>query len=183
MDAFTGEIRLFPFNFAPMNWALCDGSTLQVQQNTVLYSVIANTYGGTPGQTFNLPNLNGRAAMGAGNGIGLTPRPIGNIAGADQVTLQPANIAGHSHTVQVKDGSEASASLDTPNSTAYLAQPRNLRLYNNTVPVAGGPTLAAGTIGSAGELAAGSTVARSTLQPFLTLAYCICLNGEYPVKP
>ena len=67
MDAFTGEIRLFPFNFAPQDWAYCDGSVLTIQQYPALYSIIGNIYGGSAGQNFKLPNLNGRAAMGAGN--------------------------------------------------------------------------------------------------------------------
>lgn len=183
MDAFTGEIRLFPFTFAPQDWAYCDGSTLTVQQAPALYSIIGNLYGGTPGQNFKLPNLNGRAAMGAGNGPGLTPRPTGTAVGEDQVTLLPANMAGHTHAVQVKVGGDTAAAVDTPTSTSYLSQPRNVLLYNATQPVAGGPTLAPTTVSQAGQLAPGSSVPRSTLQPFLTVAYCICINGEYPIRP
>jgi microcystin-dependent protein len=183
MDAFTGEIRLFPFNFAPLDWAYCDGSTLSIQQYPALYSILGNTYGGTPGQNFQLPNLNGRAAMGAGNGPGLTQRPLGTAVGADVVTLVPGNIAPHTHALQVKDGTDSTSSLDEPNTSAYLSQPRNIRLYNTTAPVAGSPTLAVGTVGSTGQLTPGSSAPRSTVQPFLTLAYCICLNGEYPSRP
>jgi microcystin-dependent protein len=178
MDAFTGEIRLFPFNYAPQDWAYCDGSALSIQQFPALFSILGYTYGGTSGQTFKLPNLNGRAAMGAS-----PQRSIGIPVGADQVTLTPANLTGHTHAVQVKDGTEASAALDVPNSTAYLAQPRNVRVYNNIAPLAGGPTLPTGTLTPAGQLSPGTSPQRSTLQPFLTLSYCICLNGEYPVKP
>ena len=96
MDAFTGEIRLFPFNYAPQNWAFCDGSTLLVQQNPALYSVFGTAYGGTPGVNFKLPNLNGRVAMGAGDGLGLTPWAIGGTAGADQGNGQGA-VAHHAH--------------------------------------------------------------------------------------
>lgn len=177
MDAFTGEIRLFPFNYAPQDWAYCDGSALQIRQFPALFSILGYTYGGTTGQTFKLPNLNGRAAMGAGL------QPIGTAVGADQVTLIPANFTAHTHTVQAKDGTEVTASLDVPDSTAYLAQPRNVRVYNNGAPLAGGPTLPTGTVLPSGPLVPGNNTQRSTLQPFLTLSYCICLNGEYPVRP
>ncbi|MGL5128625.1 MAG: phage tail protein [Aeromonas popoffii] len=181
MDAFIGEIRLFPYNFVPQNWAYCDGSILTVQQNPALYSVIGNRYGGSPGQNFKLPNLNGRVAMGAGAGPGLTDRPVGTALGADRITMGPSNFAPHTHSVMAKDGSESAVALDTPNSTAYLAQPRNIRLYNNTAPTATSQKLAATTVGNAGS-GATSTALRNTMQPFQTLSYCICLDGEYPIK-
>jgi len=181
MDAFTGEIRLFPYNFVPQNWAYCDGSLVTVQQNPALYSVIGNLYGGTPGQNFKLPNLNGRVAMGAGKGTGLSDWQTGNATGADRITMLPANFAGHTHQVVAKDGSESAVALDTPEPNAYLAQPRNIRLYRNTAPTPTGPKLAATTVGDTGSGAA-STTLRNTMQPFLTLAYCICLDGEYPIR-
>lgn len=181
MDAFTGEIRLFPYNFVPQNWAYCDGSSITVQQNPALYSVIGTLYGGTPGQNFKLPNLNGRVAMGAGLAPGLTDRPVGTALGADRITMGPSNFAPHTHSVMVKDGSESGAALDIPNNTAYLAQPRNIRLYKNTAPTATNQTLAATTVGIAGT-GATSTALRNTMQPFQTLAYCICLDGEYPIR-
>ncbi|WP_404937125.1 tail fiber protein [Pseudomonas sp. JDS08PS003] len=177
MDAFTGEIRLFPYNFVPQNWAYCDGSTITVQQNPALYSVIGNLYGGTPGQNFKLPDLNGRVAMGAG----LSDIPVGKALGADRITMVASNFAPHTHQVVAKDGNESAAALDIPNSTAYLAQPRNIRLYNNTAPTATGPRLAAITVGNAGS-GATSTALRNTMQPFQTLSYCICLDGEYPIR-
>lgn len=187
MDAFTGEIRLFPFNFAPQDWAYCDGSTLLIQQYPALFSVIGYAYGGTNGRDFKLPNLNGRVAIGAGAGTPANPnlsdRPVGTAVGADVTSIKPENFASHTHRVVAKSGSESSAALDTPDTQAYLAQPRNVRLYSTTAPVAGGPTLAPSMLQSAGQESAKAGTQRSTLQPFLTLAYCICLNGEYPIKP
>ncbi|WP_430445062.1 MAG: phage tail protein [Pseudomonas piscis] len=179
MDAFTGEIRLFPYNFAPRNWAYCDGSTLTVQQNPGLFSVIGNMYGGTPGITFQLPDLSGRVAMGAG---ALSQFAVGIKMGADRIQLQPNNISSHTHLVLAKDGSETAAALDTPNNTAYLAQPRNVRLYSTVVPTSGDQTLDPGTVGPAGNPTIPPTM-RNTMQPYLTLCYCICLDGEYPIKP
>jgi len=137
MDAFTGEIRLFPFNFAPEGWALCDGKLLLMQDYPALYSVIGITYGGTSGTNFNLPNLNGRVALGAGQGTGLTQRDLGKAVGADRTTLMPANFAPHTHAVLAKDGFDATTALDQANANALLSQPRGIRLYNATVPLAG----------------------------------------------
>lgn len=178
MDAFTGEIRLFPYNFAPQNWAYCDGSLLTIQQNPALYSVIGMLYGGTPGQNFRLPNLSGRVAMGSGGTIGTN---VGSQLGADRIVLSASQICSHSHLVLAKDGSETAAALDIPDNTAYLAQPRNIRLYNSTAPSTNDPKLAIGTIGQAGSAAPPPTL-RNTMQPFLTLCYCICLDGEYPIR-
>ncbi|OOW00854.1 MULTISPECIES: phage tail protein [unclassified Pseudomonas] len=183
MDAFTGEIRLFPYNFAPQNWAYCDGSLLLTQQYPALFSIIGNLYGGNPARDFNLPNLNGRVAMGAGNGVGLTNRTVGNATGADQVTILPANFAGHSHAVQARDGSDNATAQDEPSGSAYLAQPRNVRLYNAIAPTASSPSLDPYTLPPVGTSAAAGGTPRNTLQPFQTLAYCICLDGEYPIKP
>ncbi|MCU7647182.1 phage tail protein [Pseudomonas piscis] len=183
MDAFTGEIRLFPFNFAPESWALCDGKLLLVQEYPALYSVIGNTYGGTSGVNFNLPNLNGRVAIGAGQGTGLSQRVLGETVGADKTSLLPANFAPHTHQVLAKEAFDASTALDVPNATALLAQPRGIRLYNGTVPSIGGPILHPSTVTVSGTASASAGSTRNVMQPYLTLRYCICLNGEYPQKP
>ncbi|MFJ2335583.1 phage tail protein [Pseudomonas protegens] len=182
MDAFTGEIRLFPFNFAPDNWAVCDGSPLLVQNYPALYSVIGLTYGGTAGTSFNLPNLKSRVTIGTGQGADLTNRSLGQAVGGDTTTLLPAHFAPHTHHVLAKDGTDTTGALDLANGTAYLAQPRGVRLYNGTVPptAAPGPSLHPSTVTTNGTEAAKTGSTRDVMQPFLTLRYCICLNGEYP---
>ncbi|WP_025129862.1 phage tail protein [Pseudomonas sp. PH1b] len=182
MDAFTGEIRLFPYNYAPQNWAYCDGSVLLTQQFPTLYSIIGNLYGGNPGKDFKLPNLNGRVAMGAGSGVNLTYRPVGDAKGADAVKMLPANFAGHTHAMQARDGTDNTAAVDQPTTATYLAQPRNVHLYSAIAPTASNPSLAPDTLVSAGTPSAAGGTLRNTMQPFLTLAYCICLDGEYPLK-
>ncbi|WP_350022854.1 phage tail protein [Pseudomonas protegens] len=182
MDAFTGEIRLFPFNFAPEGWALCDGKLLLVREYPALYSVIGITYGGNAGTNFNLPNLNGRAALGAGQGTSLTQRVLGQAVGADRTTLLPENFAPHSHQVLAKETFDAVTALDVPNANALLAQPRGIRLYNSNMST-GVATLHPNTVTVTGTPAAAGGSTRNNMQPFLTLRYCICLNGEYPQKP
>ncbi|WP_047287431.1 MULTISPECIES: tail fiber protein [Pseudomonas] len=182
MDAFTGEIRLFPFNFAPVDWAVCDGRLLLVNEYQALYSVIANIYGGSNGINFNLPDLRGRVAIGEGQAPTLSMRTLGQKLGGDKTILKPENFAPHTHQVLAQDGSDNATALDLADNTAYLAQPRGIRLYNANVQATGGPTLHPNTVAPAGMDSAKAESQRYAMQPFLTLRYCICLNGEYPQR-
>ena len=81
-EPFIGEIVQFGGNFAPRNWALCDGQLLAISSYTSLFSILGTTYGGDGRTTFALPDLRGRAPVHAGSGPGLTPRQLGLRAGA-----------------------------------------------------------------------------------------------------
>ena len=87
MDPFIGEIRAFAFSFVPKEWAVCDGSILPIRQNTALFNVLGNKFGGDGGTTFGLPDLRGRAVVGAGAGAGLSPYKPGAMVGQEMVTL------------------------------------------------------------------------------------------------
>ncbi|MFF7110594.1 phage tail protein [Pseudomonas sichuanensis] len=178
MDAFTGEIRLFPYAFIPNGWLLCDGSQQPVRSFPALYAVIGNKYGGNT-TNFNLPDLNGQVAMGMGDNPSLTARPLNSSAGADTVALTYDNFAPHTHALNAQPGTEFGAAADIPTNQTYLAQPRNTRLYNTD---AGNPefTLAAETIGVSGNNT--GSAQRSLMQPYLTLAYCICIDGVFPQR-
>ncbi|WP_199275639.1 phage tail protein, partial [Pseudomonas corrugata] len=86
MEVFIGTIQPFAFNFAPRDWALCNGQTLSLAQYQTLFALIGVTYGGDGQTTFLLPNLQGRMPIGQGNGLGLTPRVIGTVSGTENVT-------------------------------------------------------------------------------------------------
>ncbi|WP_409296043.1 phage tail protein [Pseudomonas sp. KCJK8670] len=179
MDAFTGEIRLFPYTYIPDGWLLCDGSARPIQQFQSLFAVLGYGFGGNTNQ-FNLPNLNGQVAMGVGAGPGLTARALDASAGADEAMLTPANFAPHTHALRAQPGTNFAAAVDTPTSQSFLSQPRNLRLYNG---VAGNTdyTLAPVTVSKAGTPFNRTT--RNAQQPYLTLAYCICYDGNFPARP
>lgn len=100
-NPFLGEIRLFAGNFAPVGWALCDGSLLPISQNAALFSLLGTTYGGDGKTTFALPDLRGRAPIGMGNGIGLTPRLEGSTGGLEQATLSITQLPSHTHTISI----------------------------------------------------------------------------------
>jgi microcystin-dependent protein len=78
-DQFLGEIRSFPFNFAPLGWAQCNGQLLAITSNTALFSILGTTYGGDGTTTFALPNLQGSTAAGVGTGTGLDELDLGEV--------------------------------------------------------------------------------------------------------
>ncbi|MEC6742900.1 MULTISPECIES: phage tail protein [Pseudomonas] len=177
MDAFYGEIRLLPYSFVPQNFLPCDGRSLLIQQYSVLFTVIGNRFGGDGKTTFMLPNLNGRVVMGAGQGTGLPNAAFASTAGADKVALNSLNYPPHNHGFTARDGTEPDQRVDIPSTTTYLAQPRNINLYNT---VGTTQTLAEGSMTDAGT--GNGNIERNLMQPYLALAYCICVEGEYPIR-
>src|SRR5271166_3436062 len=97
MNPFLGQITLFPFNFAPVGWALCEGQLLPIRQYTALFSLLGVQFGGDGRTNFALPDLRGRAPIGQGQGPGLSDYDIGEAQGVEQVTLNTATIPSHSH--------------------------------------------------------------------------------------
>lgn len=97
-DPYLGEIRIFTYNFVPLDWLPCEGQTLNISQNTALYSLLGTQFGGDGKTTFKLPDLRGRVVVDAGQQTGGTPYSIGNTGGVEKVTLQPTECATASHT-------------------------------------------------------------------------------------
>ena len=125
-DPFYGEVRAFGFSFAPVNWAFCAGQTIQVQQNAALFSIIGNRFGGNGTTNFMLPNLQGRAAMGAGTGPGLSSRNIGETLGTATETLTLAQIPAHSHGISAQ-GAGATAAIPSGCLLYISPSPRDQR--------------------------------------------------------
>jgi len=99
VEPFIGEIELLGFNFAPQNFATCDGQLMSIQQNTALFSLLGTYYGGNGQTNFALPDLRGRVAIHQGNGQGLTPRTIGEFAGTESISISISNMPQHTHPV------------------------------------------------------------------------------------
>jgi len=170
-DPFVAEIRIFPFNFAPKGWAFCDGQTLPLSQNTALFSLLGTTYGGNGLNTFALPNLQGAAPMQPGQGPGLANRDLGESGGSDAVTLLESEIAGHAHatTASQADGTERVPAGQLPATGIAIGQygaPANLAGLS---PQALSP--------------AGGGLPHNNLMPYLTLNFCIALQGVFPPRP
>jgi len=98
-DQYIGEIDLYPYNFAPLDWNFCDGTTLSISTYPALFSLLGTTYGGNGTTTFQLPDLRGRVAISSGQGPGLTDRILGAAAGAENATLNINNLPSHTHTI------------------------------------------------------------------------------------
>lgn len=198
-DAFCGEIRILPYSFPPQDWAWCNGSTLSIQQSQLLYAIIGNRYGGTQNQTFNLPNMQGTVPIGMGQGPGLTNRNLTStsvaIVGDNAVTINSNQIANHTHTVTAKlitgtAGSAYSSMTANPAADSWLSRAVLVAssgtsagsIINFTAGGTPDTTFPAQTISPGGGSAAAVT-AHENRQPFMPMNFCICILGEYPVRP
>src|ERR1039457_6272580 len=114
-NPFVGEVRAFPFNFAPKGWAMCAGQLLNLSQNTALFSLLGTYYGGDGRSTFGLPNLQGMAPMGQGQGAGLTDRVTGEVGGEASVTLVSNQVPVHTHTYTAGAGGRGNVATVTGN--------------------------------------------------------------------
>lgn len=171
-DPFIAEIRIFAGNFAPRNWAFCNGQLLPISQNTALFSLIGTTYGGDGRTTTALPNLQGRAPMHPGRGPGLTNRRLGERAGVTTATLTEAQMPNHNHNLVASPnpaedpGPAGNSFARSVGGTAYQSD-----TTNNLV------ALDADTMPSVGGLGA-----HNNHQPYLGLNFIIALQGTYPSR-
>jgi microcystin-dependent protein len=170
-EPFLGEIRPFAGNFAPRGWALCDGQLLSIAQNTALFSILGTAYGGDGRVTFALPNLQGRTPIGAGQGPGLSDRPLGESFGSSSVTLINSELPAHHHTF---NGSREVATAGSPEGQV-LASTSALPVYHapKSDRVALNPTSIAPS---------GGSQPHNNLQPYLALTFIIALEGIFPSR-
>lgn len=172
-DPFVAEIRIFPFTFAPKGWAFCDGQLMPISQNTALFALLGTTYGGDGKSTFALPDLQGNSAMHPGQGPGLSLRDLGEQGGSDTVTLIVSEMPVHTHTV---NSLSALSTTTTPTTGTTLGRSVNGNAYADTA--AGFQTFAPETLPPAG-----GSLPHNNLQPYLTLNFCIALQGVFPARP
>lgn len=169
-DPFVAEIRIFPFNFAPKGWAFCEGQLLPLSQNTALFSLVGTTYGGDGKSTFALPNLQGSAPMHPGQGPGLSLHDLGETGGTPTVTLLESEIPAHTHVMNAS----AADAIE--------------RLPGNQLPATGigiGQYAAPGAttpLHASAVSPAGGNQPHNNLQPYLTLHFCIALQGVFPPR-
>jgi len=183
MDGYLGEIRMFAGNFAPENWALCNGALLAIQDNQALFSILGTKYGGDGVTNFALPDLRGRLAVHAGQGAGMpTAHPIGQQFGTETVTLTEPMLPGHSHgweTYPQPSTTEAPAGQMLATNVPSSAAPTFAGIYRTTAPTSA-------NVGPMAPQAIGSTGlggAHANVMPGLVISFIIALQGNYPTRP
>ena len=172
-DPFVAEIRIFPFNFPPRGWAFCSGQLLPLSQNTALFALLGTTYGGNGASNFALPDLQGRAAMHPGQGPGLSLHDLGETGGSEFVTLLESEIPSHTHAMRA---SADPANAQAPGPDLTLARSAGGAAYSTTTT--GLETMAPQTLATAG-----AGFPHNNLMPYLTLNFCIALQGIFPPRP
>lgn len=182
-EPFIGEIKTFGFGFAPRGYATCQGQLLSIASNTALFSLLGTTYGGNGQTTFALPDLRGRVAVGQGNGPGLTPIVMGQIAGTETVTLIAANLPPHIHPATATSALFAEGLPgDSSNPTGkMLAGITNGYLTPDVNPNKQLSTEAITTTVTVGPNTGGPTPL-PVRDPYLGLNYSIALEGIFPSR-
>lgn len=176
-DQFLAEIRLFPFNFAPLGWALCNGQTLQISQNAALFSLLGVNYGGDGVRTFMLPNLQGAVPLDQGTGNGLSGYVVGQTGGSPTVALTAAQNGIHSHLLTADD--EVSTQ---PNANAGIYMEGH---YTGTAAgkIAAYTAQPPDSNMSASAIAwIGSGQPHNNMMPYLVLNFCIAMTGIFPPR-
>lgn len=170
---FIAEIRMFGFNFAPRGWAFCNGQLLPIAQNTALFSLLGTTYGGNGTTNFGLPNLQGRAPLHPGQAPGLSPYVLGQTGGSETVTLTQNGLPSHTHAMNGSIAPPPAGGV-TPDPTQGLGRAAGGNAY-----------------GAAANLTAmspqalslqGGSQPHNNLMPYLTVNFCIALQGIFPSR-
>jgi microcystin-dependent protein len=170
-EPFVGEIRIFAGNYAPENWALCDGSLLPMRQYSALFSLLGTFYGGDGITTFALPNLQGSVPLGQGQGPNLSPYVVGQAAGVPNVTLVASEIAQHTHTLNAGVSARANTTSATNNVPGGIDG--NTPLFASGVSkLVMNPHAISSTQGGPHE----------NMQPYLCLTFIIALQGIFPSR-
>lgn len=178
MDEFIGMIKIFGGNYAPKDWAFCDGSIFTISSNTALFSILGTQYGGNGTTTFAIPNLMGRVPVGFGQGQGLSSYNIGDFGGTTNVALSQQEMPPHNHSFVVSSANATQAipeqnvgTIGTPctgagrsivQSNGFNMSPPNTILHQASL------------------LSNGGNQPHNNMQPYLGLNYIICLRGIFP---
>lgn len=172
-DPFTGQISIFAGTFAPRDWALCDGSIMNIQDNGALYSLLGTSFGGNGRTTFGLPDFRGRIPVGYGTGTGLTPWYFGEVIGVETIPLDQQTMAAHSHPLQ---GSELLADSSDPTGRVLATDTGG----KETPYLPASQTPKGMSVLAVSEV--GESLAHENRAPYQVLNYIIALAGTYPSR-
>ena len=173
-EAYIGEIRMFAGNFAPRNWALCNGQLLQISQNQALFSILGTTYGGDGRTTFALPDLRGRVAIHNGDGPGLSPKTLGQKGGTETETLSTDQMPEHTHDLSIKNPvCKDEADSDDPTAKYPAVSKENMYSTHKNAEAADPVVEITST---------GGNQSVNNMQPYTCVNYIICLYGLFPPR-
>jgi len=177
---FVAEITIFAFNFPPAGWALCQGQLLPISQNTALFSLLGTMYGGDGKSTFALPNLQDQTAVSFGQGPGLSQYFQGENAGVDTVTLLNTEMPAHSHFFNAS--TNPGTTVTSSSNQLGLAQLGTKQNSFNANIYSTNPTKATTALSPFAISIAGSSLPHNNMQPYLTLNFCIAMQGVFPPR-
>jgi len=160
---FLGQISIFSFNFAPKGWAMCNGQLMPINQNQALFSLLGTMYGGDGQTNFALPNLQGRTPIHIGNGF-----TQGQNGGEQSHTLTISEMTGHTHGAT---GSSNAGSTQDPTNAFWAVTAQAAYSASPNTP------MSAQAVGSAG-----GSQPHDNMSPYLTLNFCIALQGIFPSR-
>lgn len=168
MAPYVGEIRMFAGNFAPNGWMFCEGQTLPIAENEVLFQLIGTTYGGDGEETFNLPNLASRVPIHMGTSPSGVTYQIGEMAGTEQETLTVQQIPNHNHAFMVNT---SAGTVNVPTNAVISASP-SVQVFIVDAPD--------NNLNAAELTPAGGSQPHENTQPFLCINFIISLFGVFP---
>ena len=171
---FIGQITMFAGNFAPRNYAFCNGQILSIAQNTALFSILGTTYGGNGQTTFALPDLRGRVPIQPGQGPGLSNYSLGQQAGTETTTLLVNNLPAHNHPATVTSNASSGSASDTVPTGNFLAADNQYKNTSNTTLNASAVTVTVGPSGGGQPF--------NNVQPYLCINFIIGLQGIFPSR-
>ena len=166
-DPTIAEISMFGGNFAPRNWANCDGQLLPINSYQALFSLIGTIYGGDGRTTFALPDMRGRVAVHTGSGPGLSTRTQGERSGVETNIMTLAQMPSHGHAINAKDegtSDDPSGAFIAGDGTNAFSTSSNVVMSNNAVANSGG----------------GQPI--NNMQPYMVIRYIIALQGIFPSR-
>jgi microcystin-dependent protein len=171
-DPFVAEIRIFPFNFAPRGWAFCNGQLMPISQNTALFALLGTTYGGDGKSTFALPNVQGNVVIHPGQGPGLSLYDLGQTGGSETISLLESEMPSHAHSLRAS----VSDALEPAPANQLFAKGAGIGMY---VDAAAGQQT---QLNANAVAPAGGDQPHNNMQPYLTLNYCLALQGVFPPR-
>lgn len=189
-----GEIKTYGFQFAPRNFAYCNGATLSIAQNSALFALLGTQFGGNGQTTFQLPNLGGRLAIGQGQSPGTSNYVIGEVAGVENTTLVQSNMPIHTHVLT--GAVTVATTVNTVSTTADQAKPGGYLLAKGKDNTTGAVMLnysdatsdstlggvASAVTSTLANATAGGSLPFSIQQPYLVINYCIAIVGIFPSR-